>query len=132
MAEKEMSQLQKMQTRIEQLESALRQLTGAVPKPSENPKDRPDYVERGSAQHAALLGLKPAGGEKISIDGWTFEDVTQYGPAATEDFLMAMLRQKVSELTSLMPATQSADPRLPHFAPPIWQAPNPFSKITQE
>jgi len=131
MAEKETSQLQKMQTRIEQLESALRQLTGTAPKPSEDPKERPDYVERGSDQHAALLGLKAAGGEEISLDGWTFEDVTQYGPAATKDFLMATLRQKVSELTSPMPIMQSADPRRPHFAPPIWTPDKPLSRITE-
>ena len=128
MADKETSQLQK---RIEQLEAALLQIRGKAPEPSEDPKDRPDYVERGSDQHAALLGLKRAGDEMLQEDGWTFEDVTQYGPAATADFLKATLRQKVSELKSPTPPIQSADPRLPHYAPPIWQPGKPLSRITE-
>jgi hypothetical protein len=126
-----MADTKSLQQRIEQLEDALRRLTGAVPAPSEKPEDRPDYVERGSAGHAALLGLKRATDEQLVENGWTLEDVTIFGPHVTQDYLKTILRQKVNELTAPMPIIQSTDPRKPGFAPTIWTPDNPLSRITE-
>ena len=107
-------------TRIERLESIVRQLTGqGSPKPT---GEQTDYVERGSDEHAGLLGLRKATeDDTVTVDGWTFEDITQYGPTASVEFLKISLRQKVSELTSDLPEVQSVDPRAPHYAPPMWR-----------
>ena len=127
-----MANQNELQRRIEQLEATLARLTGRQPVQSDDPKDKPDYVERGSDRHAAMMGLKKAvDGEEIAIDGWTFEDVTQYGPQATKDYLMTALRQKVNELTSTIPPTQSTDPLARNFAPVMWQPKIPLSQITE-
>ena len=82
---------------------------------------RPDYVKHGSDRHAALLGLKKAqDGDAPALKGYALEDITQYGPAASEKYLEAVLRQKVNELTTPMPAVQSDDPSKPHYAPPMF------------
>ena len=60
-----------------------------------------DYIERGSAEHAAMLGLRKwADGDtpELNVGGWTFEDVTQYGPMARLDYIKAALTQRVAEL----------------------------------
>jgi len=70
--------------------------------------DKPaDYIEHGSDEHAALLGLV-----KDEKGGWQLEDVTQYGPNATEKFLAQVLRQKISELEH--------PPTVPDGSPPMW------------
>lgn len=121
-----------LQKRIEQLEQQLARLTGRPVPPSDDPRDRPDYVEHGSDRHAAMLGLRRAeDGEKFQMDGWTIEDITQYGPAASDDFLNRVLVQKVNELTAKMPETQSRDPREPNFAPVMFDGRRPFSQITE-
>lgn len=97
-----------------------------------DPEKQTDFVEHGSDQHAALLGLKKAtNGDKPQLDGWTLEDITSWGPAATPEYLEQTLRQKVNELTAKMPKTQSRDPREAHFAPVLWRPGQPFSRITE-
>ena len=77
-----------------------------------------DYVERGSARHAAVLGLVP---DPESPLKWRLDDVTAYGPNATDKFLAEILRQKVSDLTSKMPEPQTEDPFQPGYALPMWK-----------
>ena len=82
----------------------------------------PDYVEHGSDRHAGLLGLRKAEkDDEPQLDGWALEDMTMWGPTATDKFLMLMLRQKVNELKSKPPKMQSEDPFAPAYAPPIWR-----------
>jgi len=123
--------LAKLQRRIEQLEAMLNVRTGAAVAPSNDPKDRPDYVERGGDRHAAMLGLKKAENGDIAVDGWALEDVTMFGPQVTDKFLEAYLRQRVNELTSEAPEIQSTDPFAPHFAPTLWKKGNPLSQLTE-
>jgi hypothetical protein len=81
-----------------------------------------DYVEHGSDQHAAMLGLKKAEDHDVpQVDGWALQDPTQFGPAARPEFIEQFLRQRVSELTTLPPVMQSVDPLAPNYAPPLWQ-----------
>jgi hypothetical protein len=79
-------------------------------------------IEFGSKEHAYLLGLKEASkDDSPQMSGWTLMDITAFGPQATENYIKEVLRQKVSELTSGGPPTpQSADPRKPNYAPPLW------------
>jgi hypothetical protein len=82
---------------------------------------RPDYVEPGSARHAALLGLREAtDDDEIQYDGWALQDVNLLGIAATDRAIREVLRQKVTSLTSKTPVIQSDDPTAPGYAPPIW------------
>ena len=124
--------IEQLEQQLVQLKRQLAQMMGRPAPPSDEPKDRPDFVERGSDRHAAMLGLRRAEeGEQLAIDGWTLEDITQYGPAASDDFLTRVLRQQVNELTSEIPEPQSRDPRSPNFAPVMWDPSRPFSQITE-
>jgi len=81
----------------------------------------PDYIAHGSDRHAAFLGLvKAEEGDEPQQDGWTLADITMYGPSARPEYLKRVLAQKVSELTTLPPETQSENPLAPNFAPPMW------------
>ena len=81
-----------------------------------------DYVPHGSDQHAGYLGLRKAEkDDEPQRDGWALADMTMWGPNATDKFLAQMLRQKVNELHSKAPETQSEDPLAPGYAPPIWR-----------
>jgi hypothetical protein len=78
-------------------------------------KKNPNYIKHGSAEHAALLGLKKAGkDDTLQLDGWTLEDMTQFGPQATELYVREVLRQKVSEL-------KAGQPKVPANAKPLWR-----------
>ena len=80
-----------------------------------------DFVKHGSEEHAALLGLTEAPeGESLVYEGWTLADSLGYGAAATEEYLMRVLRGKVNELTTTMPKVQTADRRKPGYAPEMW------------
>lgn len=80
---------------------------------------RKDYIAHGSDEHAALLGLKKSVKEdKFQHKGWTFADITQFGPTAREDYIQAQLIQRVSELNT--------PPEVPANASPIW-TPQPKS-----
>lgn len=80
-------------------------------------KQRMDYVERGSAKHATILGLEP---DPTSPLKWRLADITQYGPNVSDRFLDDVLRQKISDLTSKVPEPQSDDPFAPNYAPKMW------------
>jgi hypothetical protein len=86
-------------------------------------EQQPDYIEFGSDQQAAILGLKKAEkGDDPQLDGWALVDITAWGPQAMADdkaYLREILRQKVSNLTSKPPQLQSDDPMAPHYAPPL-------------
>ena len=78
-----------------------------------------DYVPHGSDQHAQMLGLRKATSDDKHVkDGWTLADPTAFGPAAREDFLEAMLAQRVNELVTPPAMPQSKDSRKPNYAPP--------------
>lgn len=79
---------------------------------------RSDFVEHGSEQHAALLGLRTATeDDKIVHKGYALMDVTAYGPTAREDFLETVLRQRVSELMHPPAVPQSKNATEPDYAP---------------
>jgi len=81
-----------------------------------------DYVAPGSTDHAALLGLvKAPQGETLEIDGWTLADPLAFGPAASETYLLRILRSKVNELNGKMPTPQSDDRSKEGYAPPMWR-----------
>ena len=92
------------------------------------PSGNPDYIQPGSDEHAALLGLVK--GDKGE---WVLADVTAYGPMATDKFLGEVLRQKVAELNAPPPKFQSDDPRKPNYAPKLWNPPvkTPGETISQ-
>jgi len=81
-----------------------------------------DYVAHGSDQHAAMLGLvKAEKDDEPQQGGWALQDITLYGPTATDKFLAQVLRQKIGELMSGAPQMQSTDPLAPHYAPRMWK-----------
>ena len=81
-----------------------------------------DYVPHGSDEQAGMLGLVKAEKDDVpQLNGWALQDITMYGPNATDKFLEQKLRQLVNDLTSKAPETQSEDPFKPHYAPPIWR-----------
>jgi hypothetical protein len=100
-------------------------------KTSSRIKDHPnglhqtDYVEHGSEQHAAIIGLRLAGGEDTYVREdsqgrkWTLVDVTAFGPQVTEAYIREVLRQKVSTLDAPPLEVQSDDPFAPNYAPPL-------------
>lgn len=122
-----------LQQQIAALQAQVAALLGRPIAPVQDPRDRADYVEHGSDDHAALLGLRKATDEdgKLVIDGWTLEDITQYGPAASDEFLMRVLRQKINELTMEIPTYQSVDPRAPNFRPTMWTPGTRLADITE-
>lgn len=87
-----------------------------------DPTVQTDRIERGSDEHAAMLGLRESTDEdgEYVVDGWTLEDITNFPPTVTPEYLKRMLRQKYNELTMEPPVVQSVDPRKPHYAPTMW------------
>lgn len=83
---------------------------------------RSDFVEHGSEQHAAIIGLRKAMDEDaFSLEGWTLVDQTAFGVQATEAYLREVLRQKVSVLNAgAPPKPQSKDPFETNYAPTMW------------
>lgn len=116
----------------------LREQLAARPGPTvrHDPAVQADYVERGSDEHAAMLGLRKSTDEdgEYVIDGWTLEDITNFPPSVTPEYLKRMLRQKHNELTSEPPVIQSVDPRKPHYAPTMWDpgTGRPFRQMTED
>jgi hypothetical protein len=84
-----------------------------------------DYVELGSAQHAAVIGLVPAQEDSSYVREdqqgrkWTLFDPTEWGPQATEVFIKEQLRKKVSTLDTDPIPPQSEDRFAAGYAPPI-------------
>jgi hypothetical protein len=115
--------IEQLQSQIADLQRELYRISGKYIGPVERtPPVQRDHVAHGSDQHAALLGLRKATEkDKFQSQGWALEDVTLYGPAARDDYIQMMLEQKVSELTAPIPVPQSDDPRLPNWAPKMWE-----------
>ena len=80
-----------------------------------------DYVERGSDDHARVLGLQKATDEdRFVYKGWALRDITMFGATAQDWFIEAQLRSKVNELTTEMPPIQDKDPFAENYAPPMF------------
>ena len=85
------------------------------------PAGNTDYIAHGADEHAALLGLRKAEeDDDPKYRGWALDDITLWGPNATDKFLLNILKQKVNELKSPVLKVQSDDPALPNYAPPLW------------
>lgn len=120
-----------MATRMEQLEAQLAQLTGLLqahgilaPRPAVSDKERADYIEFGSEQHMALLGVayveKGEEGQYITHQGASgklyrlVDEVTGFVHFHDPKQVAALtLRQKVGEL-------EAGPPPVPASAPPLW------------
>lgn len=87
--------------------------------PTENPNDsrQRDYVERGSDEHMALLGLE-RDGEEGELRLSNPEDLIRLDP--TGKLLEVVTEAKVRELHSEFPEMQSEDPGAPFYAPPMF------------
>ena len=125
-----------MATKVSELEAQIRELRALmeaqgirVPLAAAEGEPRPDYVEFGSDQHAALLGLvEVVDGEDTSdfftytspASGRTFRLSDEYEPARTfpamdpEKSARIVLRQKVGSL-------ESGEPPIPKHAPAMWE-----------
>ena len=126
------SELEKLREEFDRFKREVSQQTGTGYVPPEEAEVQTDYVPHGSDKHAGMLGLKKASeADKPQLDGWALEDIVSYGPNVSPDFLEAMLRGKVNELTMKMPVMQSRDPLAPHFAPVMWRPPMSLSQITE-
>jgi hypothetical protein len=84
-----------------------------------------DYVEPGSPEHAAFLGLEPSSksddtpfkAQDAQGRWWRLSDTTAFGPQVNETYLKEVLRQKLSSLDAEAPEVQSEDPFAPGYAP---------------
>ena len=125
------SELEQLQDQVAQLQREVNQLTGSPVSPDE-PEIQTDYVERGSDRHAAMLGLKKAEDfDKPQLNDWALEDIVSHGPTVNSEYLEQVLRQKVSELSTIIPITQSVDSLAPNFAPTLWQPGHRLAQITE-
>lgn len=80
-----------------------------------------DYVAEGSPEHVAMLGLRKAEKDDApQFGGYALSDLTAWGPAATEKFLLEILKQKIAELNAPHVPIQSVDPRKPGYAPEMF------------
>ncbi len=126
-----------LEAQVAELTDLVNRMAGRVPRTEDlPPEERPDYIEHGSAQHAAFLGLTEVGkdeevqkfgDEPLVAEGpdgkqYTLSDVTIFGTAVRPEFMHAFLRQRVNEL---------AGPVVPAYAPPMWRPTEvPASGIT--
>ena len=124
-----MATTKELEKQLEELRRVLAQRGITAPESAKKEGPPPDYVEFGSARHAALLGLVEVG-EDDYVEG--LETFTS--PASQRTFRLAdeneplrtypamdpqksaqiILRQKVNEL-------ESGAPPVPEGAPPIWR-----------
>lgn len=120
------NEVAELRSEVEELRDILARLTGQphTPVPLE---ERADYIAQGSDQHMAWLGLAKATEEDekdesvLTYEGYKLLDVTAFGVTAKKDYLMAVLRQKVHQLTQPIPMPQSANRNAPNYAPPMWR-----------
>jgi len=83
---------------------------------------RLDYIAPGSAAHATFLKLRAATEhDTITQDGYALGDIESFGPAASQDYLRAILAQRVGTLKATQPVLQSEDPRKPNYVHPLWK-----------
>jgi len=80
----------------------------------------PDNVLKlGGPEHAALLGVrKIKTGEKdltLQHEGYTLSNILMYGRFATQEYLQAVLEDRVSRLKAKPQKLQSDDPRKPGY-----------------
>lgn len=71
-----------------------------------------DYIEPGSEEHAGMLGLRKwAEGDDpaLNVEGWTFQDATQFGPLARVEYIRASLAQRVAELRPMRVEVREAE-----------------------
>lgn len=83
---------------------------------TKNDTKQRDFVEHGSKEHAALLGLIPDDKSEL---GYRLADMTAYGPQASPEYMKEVLRQKVSELKGAKPSVPTSAPRI--FTPDTQQ-----------
>jgi len=77
---------------------------------------------RDTERDAKFLGLRKAEEtDDVVYQGYALVDVTQWGPSATDRFLLQVLKQKVNNLLSPNPKHQSEDPFEPQYAPLMWR-----------
>jgi hypothetical protein len=63
---------------------------------------------------------KAVEGDRFEVDGWTFADLTQFGPSAQDWYIRERLLQRVHELTLPVGQPQSEDRWAPNYAPPMF------------
>jgi len=121
-----------LQGRIEGLEQRLSgNSEPEIIREPDDPKDRADYVERGSERHAGMLGLRKAEkGDELQVNGWAFQDGMQFDFGFDPAYHREILRQRASDLTAPVPTMQSDDPRKPHYAQKMWVAPKRTERIS--
>lgn len=116
--------------RLAMLEDQLRRL-GIVPDEPANERPQPDYVQHGSAQHMAMIGLLEVGKDEQHIDGspvytspttgktYRLEDPVTPFMSFPDPLQVAqlVLRQKVSVI-------EGGAPTVPPDAPPLWRPAN--------
>jgi hypothetical protein len=127
-----MANVKELEARVRELEQLLgaHGVRGAGSAVEEGP--RPDYIEFGSPQHAALLGLVVVGEEEDASDyftyaspssGLTYRLADEYEPVRNfpamdpEKAARVILRQKVGEL-------EGGPPPVPEGAPNMWRPRN--------
>lgn len=115
-----MAEKDKLAERLEKIEVVLARLginVEAMLVDEKEPTTMRDYIEFGSPAHADLLGLRKATSDDgVQLEGWTLQDMTAFGPQATENYVREVLRQKVSEL-------KAGKPTPPKNAPSMWRPP---------
>lgn len=83
-----------------------------------------DYIEHGSDEHAAHIGIRKAkkgDDPELVIEGWTLVDPHPYGVFGWAlEYRREHLRQKVSGFLTKPPTVQSDDPSAPNYAPAPW------------
>ena len=125
-----MANVKQLEARIRELEQVMAAQGIRLPAgATEEAGPAPDYVEFGSPEHAALLGLvEVAEGDDVSdfftytspASGRTFRLADEYEPARTfpamdpEKSARIILRQKVGSL-------ESGRPTVPEHAPEMWK-----------
>lgn len=117
--------IQQLQAQLDEIQALLAKAGITLPvEPAADPKDRVDYIEFGSPEHAAFLGLvkvEEAESERLTYtspktgDIYALEDeVTPFmGYPDPKQVAELVLRQKVSSF-------ESGPPPIPEGAPPMW------------
>jgi len=129
-----------LQQEIAELRTLLEQLTGVPRSTAEpaDPKDRPDFIEFGSPQHAVFLGIVPIKTVDQAEERTVYTSprtgalyclddeiaAVRFFPGVDPDkAILLVLRQKVNVF-------ESGPPEVPDHAPPMWEpTPSPLTGI---